>query len=66
MGWMADRFQERHATPLGRQEAERAAEGCLGFFEEVEGPFGQSDYDWSQDGAHILADEEIDTCWEQA
>lgn len=66
VGWIADRFQERHYTPLPREEATTMAEACLEGFEEMEAPFGHSDFDWSEDCAHDLADEEIHAGWESA
>jgi hypothetical protein len=66
VGWIADRFQERHATPLPRDEAEGAADACLEAFEDMEVSFGHPDYDWNEDAAHILADEEIHAGWESA
>lgn len=65
IGWIADRFIEKHATPLERAEAMKMAAACLEFTEE-EAPFGHSDYSWCEDDAHALADEEIATCWESA
>lgn len=65
IGWMADRFQERHATPLDRMAAEADAKSCLESFEEMESvEFGHPDYDWGPDGASDLADEEIHAGWE--
>lgn len=65
IGWIADRFQERHATPLDRATAESDAKSCLEGFEDMDQiEFGHPDYDWGSDGAHALADEEIHAGWE--
>lgn len=65
VGWIADRFQERHSTPLPRGVAERLADACLESFEDIEAvKFGHPDHDWTADGAHALADEEIHAGWE--
>ncbi len=65
IGWIADRFQERHATPLPRDEAEQYAADCLEAVEDMDRvKFGHPDYDWGEDGAHALADEEIHAGWE--
>ena len=65
IGWIADRFQERHATPLPRGEAEKYAADCLESFVDLDKiEFGHPDYDWGEDGAHAIADEEIHAGWE--
>lgn len=65
VGWIADRFQERHCTPLARGEAVEMASSTLEGFEDMEGiKFGDPDFDWSADGASDLADEEIHAGWE--
>jgi hypothetical protein len=67
IGWIADRFQERHVPPLGRGEAIKMADGCLEAFEDMDGSaFGNPQYDWSKDAAHAIADEEIHAGWESA
>lgn len=64
IGWIADRFQQRHSTPLPRDQALQEAAACLEGFEDMEKPFGHPDFDWSVDSAQDLADEEIHAGWE--
>jgi len=64
IGWIADRFQKRHATPLPREEAVEIGRNCLEAFEDIEVSFGTDGFDWGEDGAHCLADEEIHAGWE--
>lgn len=65
IGFIADRFQERHAPLLRRDEAESMAEGCLDAFLDMgKVNFGDPDFGWDEDGAHAVADEEIRSCWE--
>lgn len=66
IGFIADRFQGRHATPLPRDEAVDLAKSTLEAFEDMESPFGHPDFDWGEDGAHCIADEEIHAGWESA
>jgi len=67
IGWIADRFQERHVPPLERDDAVEMAAGCLEAFEDMDGSaFGDPQYDWSEDAAHDMADEEIHAGWESA
>jgi hypothetical protein len=67
VGWIADRFQQRHATPLAREEAESMAEACLAGFEDMDSiQFGDPSYSWGEDDAHDFADEEIYAGWESA
>jgi hypothetical protein len=67
VGFIADRFQERHATPLPRGEAEQMARDCLDAFLDMDKiEFGDGSYDWEDDGAHAIADEEIFAGWESA
>lgn len=64
IGWIADRFQRRHAPPLQRDEALQMAADTLEAFEDMEAPFGHPDYNWDEDGARDVADEEIAAGWE--
>lgn len=65
IGWIADRFQSRSAVPMPRDEALQYAADVLESFEDMDPvPFGHPDYDWSEDGAHTIADEEIHCGWE--
>lgn len=64
IGWIAAHFQSRHTPPLGREEAMHMATACLECLEADGAYFGHPDYDWSEDGAVIIAQEEIDSCWE--
>lgn len=64
IGWIADRFIEKHATPLDRDRAIAMAVACLDFTEDS-APFGHVDFAWTRDGAIEIADAEID-CWESA
>lgn len=67
VGWIADRFQQRHVTPLPREDALGMASACLEGFEEMEGmKFGDPAYSWGEDDAHAYADEEIHAGWESA
>ena len=65
VGWIADRFQEKHVPPLARDKALSMAEQCLAY-SEADAPFGHPDYCWDRGGACDLADDEIETCWETA
>ena len=69
IGWIADRFQERHAPPLPRAEAVADAAAALEGFEVMsETKFGDPDFEWGddEDGSHAIADEEIHAGWEAA
>lgn len=66
IGWIADRFQERHYTPLPRAYAMDMAACALKGFEDMEAPFGDPAYSWDQGGASDIADEEIHAGWEAA
>jgi hypothetical protein len=62
IGWIADRFQERHTPPLPRDDALAMAVHTLEWVEE-DTPFGDPRFDWGQEGARAVADEEI-SYWE--
>lgn len=64
--WIADRFISKHATPLDRHVAVSMARGTLECIESDGATFGHPDYGWTEDDAHALADDEIETCWESA
>jgi hypothetical protein len=67
VGWIADRFQKRSGVPLGRDDALKSAAGCMASFETLTSVrLGDPDHGWSEDDAHAIADDEIDTCWESA
>ena len=65
VGWIADRFQERHSTPLDRATALADAQICLEEYEAMgEVKFGDRRYSWGQGAARDIADDEIETGWE--
>jgi len=63
--WIADRFIEKHVTPLDQADALFMAAAALESSEE-DAKFGDPDYGWTEDDAHALADEEIIAGWESA
>lgn len=65
IGWIADRFQQRHVPPLSRDAALAMAVLCLDASEDQD-PFGHPDFAWDEDGAHAVADDEIESGWESA
>jgi hypothetical protein len=66
IGWIADRFIERHSTPVGRDQAMQLARANLEYNEGEDGAFGHPDFSWTEADAHALADEEVSSCWETA
>lgn len=66
IGWIADRFIAKHATPLDRSVAISMARGTLECVESNDAPFGHPDYGWAEEDARALADDEIESCWESA
>lgn len=67
VGWIADRFQKRSGVPLERDDALKGAVGCLASFETLTAiRLGNPDHGWTEDDAHAIADDEIDSCWESA
>lgn len=61
---IADRFQEAHTTPLTRDKALLLALTTLADAEADLGPINHPDFDWSLDGALVIANENIEH-WEQ-
>jgi hypothetical protein len=64
IGWIADRFQERHTPALPRGQALTMAGECLEGSEGMTAPFGDPEYAWDEAAAHDMADEEIFAGWE--
>jgi len=64
--WIAERFIEKHVPALSLDKAIAMAWATLEHAESDGGMvFGNLDYDWTREGAITLADEEIESTWEQ-
>lgn len=60
---IADRFQEAHRPPLSRDRALLMALTTMREAERSLAPFNHPDFDWSLNGAQVLANEDIEE-WE--
>lgn len=65
IGWIADRFVEKHNPPLDRNKALAMAWATLDCAESDGCVFGHPGFDWARGGANALADEDIEL-WEPA